>query len=144
MNLICVLWSKTLFTFQSILPSLKIHVKQRTFFRRAAASNKYCQSIQVPALFITFSCILDVILSSVCSSNSKLFEWFSYYKKNIMISYIYLTLSWNQASYNVMNRNWWNLKTYYLAKLNELYVQEMIQPHHIIINKLLMLMIKQN
>ena len=30
------------------------------------------------------------------------------------------------------------------SKNNELYVQEMIQPHHIIINKLLTSMIKQN
>lgn len=42
-----------------------------------AASNRYCQSIQVPAPLLTRSSILSLIRFSVCCSNCSDLEWFS-------------------------------------------------------------------
>merc|ERR1719400_703028 len=48
----------------------------RHLANKAAASSKYCQSIQVPWQLITFSLIRLLILASVCASSLILFECF--------------------------------------------------------------------
>lgn len=72
-------WGALLFTISADVNQPLKH-RKLTFFRSEAASKRYCQSIQVPALFITFSWILDVILQNVCSSSLRLLAWFSHYK----------------------------------------------------------------
>ena len=67
------LLAKCWYTLQYTYPYAYCKV-YRHLANKAAASSKYCQSIQVPWQLITFSLIRLLILASVCASSFILFE----------------------------------------------------------------------